>query len=180
MKYRQEFVSLGVHCRPLNQIKSMDLKEKYPPSEPCQCEICVSYCIRPGWWTVAEAANAIQAGLGSRMMLEISPEMNFGVLSPAFKGNEENYAMLKYSGEGCTFLANGLCELFETGLQPLECRYCHHERVGLGEKCHRDIELEWNSEQAKRLIVRWGNSTGFWLRQGIEVYEKNMKGKPQV
>ncbi len=150
----------------------MDLKEEYPPSEPCSCKVCQSYCSRPGWWTVDEAGKALEAGYASRMMLEISPDMNFGVLSPAFRGNEVNYAMQLYSGEGCTFLAGGLCELFGTGLQPLECRFCHHDRAGLGVKCHHAIELEWNSEQAKRLIARWGNITGFWLKQGLEVHEK--------
>lgn len=47
-------------------------KEKYPPSEPCCCKICRSYCIRPGWWTVEEAERALNAGYGARMMLEIS------------------------------------------------------------------------------------------------------------
>jgi hypothetical protein len=48
------------------------LHEKYPPSEPCTCEICLSYCARPGWWTVEEAASALEAGYGNRMMLEIA------------------------------------------------------------------------------------------------------------
>ena len=39
-----------------------ELLEKYPPSEPCSCDICVNYCLRPGWWTVDEAKNAIRAG----------------------------------------------------------------------------------------------------------------------
>lgn len=72
--------------------------------------------MRPGWWTVEEAEKAIERGLSKRMMLEISPELNFGVLSPAFKGNESNYAMQLFSQNGCTFYSHGLCELFGTGL----------------------------------------------------------------
>ena len=106
------------------------------------------------------------------MMLEIAPEKDFSVLSPAFKGNECNYALQLNSKNGCTFLQKGLCELFGTGLQPLECRFCHHERVGLGVKCHLDIENEWKTNDAKRLIVRWGNLTGFWEQQGLVVVEK--------
>ena len=41
-----------------------------------------------GWWTVEQAAEAISTGLAFRMMLEIAPELTFGVLSPAFKGCE--------------------------------------------------------------------------------------------
>lgn len=118
------------------------LKEKYPPSEPCNCEICKSYCIRPGWWTVEEDSQANKAGYGDRMMLEISPEMTFGVLSPAFKGCEGFYALQQYAQNGCNFFNKGLCELYVTGT-PLECRYCHHLRNGLGQKCHTDIEKDW-------------------------------------
>ncbi len=106
------------------------------------------------------------------MMLEVSPEHDFAVLSPAFKGNENNYALQAFSEHGCTFLNNDLCELFGTGLQPLECRFCHHERTDQGKNCHLDIEQEWKTEKAKRLIVRWGNTTGFWNRQGFILKEK--------
>ena len=153
-------------------VSHKSLREKYPPSEPCSCDVCLSYCKRPGWWTVEEASRAIQSGYAQRMMLEISPGNDFGVLSPAFKGNEVNYARQAFAGNGCTFLRNGRCELFGTGLQPLECRYCHHERAGLGVQCHRDIEEEWKQNEAKRLIVRWGNSTGFWKQQGLVMLEK--------
>ena len=150
----------------------MKLIEKYPPSAPCSCDTCRNYCVRPGWWTVEEAEMAIKAGYADRMMLEISPEKDFGVLSPAFKGNEVNYALQIYSKNGCTFLNDGLCELFGTGHQPLECRFCHHDRKGKGPECHAAIEKEWNTPHAKRIIVRWGNLTGFWERQGLRVEEK--------
>lgn len=150
----------------------MLLKDKYPPSVPCSCDICRSYCKRPGWWTVVEAEAAISAGKAYRMMLEISPERTFAVLSPAFKGNESNLALQLFSENGCTFLKDGLCELFGTGLQPLECRFCHHDRKGMGNKCHSDIEKEWNTKEAKRLIVKWGNITGLWARQGFMMKNK--------
>lgn len=147
--------------------RRMNLKQKYPPSEPCSCAVCRSYCSRPGWWTVNEASRAMDAGLAGRMMLEISPESDFGVLSPAFRGNESNYALQLFSGNGCTFFKNGLCELFGTGLQPLECLFCHHNRKGLGIKCHLAIEKDWKTTAGKKLIVRWGNMTGFWKGQGL-------------
>jgi hypothetical protein len=148
------------------------LNDKYQPSEPCSCEICLNYCKRPGWWTVEEAAKVIEAGYANRMMLEISPELSVGVLSPAFKGNENNYSLQIFSKQGCTFLQKGLCELFDTGHQPLECRYCHHDRIGKGIKCHLDIEKDWNSESGKRLIVKWGNMTGFWQKQNMLLVER--------
>lgn len=135
--------------------KYKSLKERYPPSKPCSCEICRSYCIRPGWWTVEEATQAIKAGYGNRMMLEISPDMIFGVLSPAFRGCEGNCALQEYANSGCNFLKNGLCELHGTGFEPLECRYCHHLRKGLGQKCHADIEKDWRTPAGRTLVQSW-------------------------
>src|SRR5512146_176267 len=95
------------------------LEERFPPSEPCGCPICLSYCTRPGWWTVEEAARALEAGLGDRMMLEMAPDRSFGVLSPAFKGNEQYFALTEHASGGCTFLNGDRCALHGTGLQPL-------------------------------------------------------------
>jgi len=135
--------------------KDESLKKRYPASEPCSCEICRSYCIRPGWWNVEEARLAMKAGYGKRMMLEISPDMTFGVLSPAFKGCEQNYALQEYANNGCNFLKNGLCELHGTGLEPLECLFCHHLRKGLGQKCHADIEKDWRTPAGQTLVKQW-------------------------
>src|SRR4030042_5684957 len=145
----------------INSEPKKSLPEKYPPSEPCSCEICVTYCKRPGWWTVEEAGRALDAGYGKRMMLELAPELTFGVLSPAFKGCEGNFALNEFSENGCNFFKNSLCELFGTGLQPLECRFCHHDRRGEGEKCHLDIENDWNSHSGRTLIEKWIRLTGF-------------------
>ena len=131
------------------------LLKKYPPSEPCSCDICTGYCRRPGWWTVEEAGRAIREGYACRMMLELSPERDFGVLSPAFRGNEGNYALNLFSANGCTFHKNGLCELFGTGHQPLECRYCHHNRKGKGRCCHTDIEKDWCTTDGQDLVKTW-------------------------
>lgn len=137
------------------------LATKYPPSPPCSCDICKSYCQRPGWWTVDEAARAMEAGYGKRMMLEMAPDFTFGVLSPAFKGCEIRFAYREYAAAGCTFLVDDKCELHGTGYQPLECRFCHHERAGMGPRCHTDIEKDWNTPKGRRLIVKWSELVGF-------------------
>ncbi len=121
--------------------------------------------MRPGWWTVAGAAQAIDAGYGSRMMLEMSPDRTFGVLSPAFKGCEGRFALKVFADAGCTFLKSSRCELFGTGHQPLECRYCHHSRPNLGTACHRALELDWDTPAGKSLVVRWSRETGFLDQQ---------------
>jgi Ca-activated chloride channel family protein len=40
-----------------------ELKNIYKPSPPCSCDICRSFCHRPGWWTVEEAERAFEAGI---------------------------------------------------------------------------------------------------------------------
>ena len=142
----------------------LTLTEKYPASVPCSCDICSNYCQRPGWWTVEEAARAIEAGLGRQMMLEMSPDFTFGVLSPAFRGCGTLFAYQEYASKGCTFLVDGRCELHGTGYQPLECRYCHHERDGLGMGCHADIEKDWDSAAGRSLIVKWAALVRFVQR----------------
>jgi hypothetical protein len=143
------------------------LARKFPPSEPCSCDICRAYCQRPGWWTVDEAARAIDAGYAERMMLEISPELTFGVLSPAFKGNEANVSLQGFANRGCTFQQEGLCKLFGTGLQPLECRYCHHSRHDQGRKCHDAIEQDWHTKEGQLLVIRWNEITRVFERHGL-------------
>jgi len=143
------------------------LAEKYPPSPPCACETCLAYCARPGWWTVEEAARAIEAGLAGRMMLEMSPDRSFGVLSPAFKGCEVDFAKQNHADRGCTFLADNRCELHGTGSQPLECRFCHHDRPGQGPRCHADIGKDWNTPAGRALVVRWSKRTFFLDRLKI-------------
>jgi hypothetical protein len=141
------------------------LSKKYPPSPSCSCDICLAYCRRPGWWTVEEAGRAIDAGYGPRMMLEVSPELTFGVLSPAFKGCEGKFAINLYAPMGCNFLRNKMCELHGTGFQPLECRFCHHDRLGSGPQCHADLEKDWNTPAGQQVIVRWSNLVGIARRQ---------------
>jgi len=136
------------------------LAEKYPPSEPCACDVCLAYCRRPGWWTVKEAARAIETGHGPRMMLELSPDRSFGVLSPAFRGNEATFALNLFADRGCTFFVDSRCELHGTGVQPLECRFCHHDRRGLGPRCHADLEKDWNTPAGQALVRRWIEERG--------------------
>jgi hypothetical protein len=148
--------------------RKIDFASLYPPSEPCSCEICLRYCLRPGWWTVKEAAAALNAGYGSRMMLELSPDRSFGVISPAFKGCEGTFALQIYAALGCNFLKDKRCELHGTGYQPLECRFCHHDRLGQGPQCHADLERDWNTPAGRALVARWCRLTRLWGR--LEAY----------
>jgi hypothetical protein len=96
------------------------------------------------------------------MMREMPQNRSFGVISPAFRGCEMAFAARAYSSNGCTFLHDSLCELHGIGFQPQECRFCHHDRIRLGPRCHADIEKDWNTSAGRALVVRWSNLTGFW------------------
>ncbi len=128
---------------------------RFPASSACSCDICMNFCVRPGWWLVSEARGAIDHGYAKRMMLEFSPDASFGVLSPAFKGNEGFFALREYSNNSCTFLTGNRCAIFGEPFRPLECRFCHHDRIGSGSRCHRAIEKDWNTSKGKRLIKEW-------------------------
>lgn len=134
---------------------TLPLAERFPPSAPCDCTICRAYCARPGWWSVEEAKRAILAGYGARMMLELSPERSFGVLAPAFRGCEGSIALQAYRDNGCTFFHRGLCALFGTGFEPLECRFCHHDRPGQGKLCHDALERDWHTPAGQALVRQW-------------------------
>ena len=131
------------------------LETRFPPSAPCACEVCRSFCARPGWWTVDESRRAIAAGYGGRMMLELSPDRSFGVLSPAFAGCEGTFAFQEFAQNGCCFLKNSLCVLHGTGFKPLECRFCHHERMGQGQGCHAALEQDWRTPAGQKLVRDW-------------------------
>ena len=147
--------------------RELSLAVKYPPSPSCSCDICVGYCRRPGLWSVAEAAAAIKAGYANRMMLEIAPELDFGVLAPAFKGCEGGIALNIFANRGCNFLKNNSCELYGIGFMPLECRFCHHDSIGLGQQCHSDLEKDWHTPEGQSLIKQWGKLVGLSERLKI-------------
>lgn len=131
------------------------VRAAYPASPSCSCPICVGFCRRPGWWLVSEARRAIELGYARRMMLEFAPGFSFGVLSPAFKGNEGNFALQAHAASYCTFFEGGRCALYAASLQPIECKFCHHDRIGLGTKCHGEIERDWDSSKGRRLVRLW-------------------------
>lgn len=146
--------------------EQLSLEERFPPSEPCSCSFCTACCARPGWWTVAQADRAIRAGYAGRMMLEIAPGFRFGVLSPAFRGCEGNFALQEHARSGCTFLRRGLCALHGTGFEPLECLFCHHDRIGQGSVCHGALEADWDSAAGRRLVSGWIARVGLLKRYG--------------
>jgi len=91
---------------------------------------------------------------------ELSPDRSFGVLAPAFRGCESTFAIQEFSENGCTFFIDQTCELFGSGLEPLECCFCHHSRVGEGAKCHADLEKDWHTLAGQALVQAWMSAAG--------------------
>ena len=145
----------------------LPLRQAFPPSPPCGCDVCKAYCKRPGWWTVEEAALAIKAGYAWHMMLEAPRDLSFGVLAPAFFGCEGGFALQGHAHRGCSFLSNGLCRLHGTGFMPLECRFCHHDRRGQGQSCHDALERDWRTPPGQKLVLEWAAITNLWQRHGM-------------
>lgn len=143
---------------------------RFPPSPPCTCDTCTFFCHRPGWPLVSEARLALVAGYGPRMMLELPEDHSYGVLAPAFKGNEGYPAWQQYAGNRCTFLEDSLCVIHHLPFLPLECRFCHHDRLGKGTACHEEIGRDWHTSKGRRLIRLWLETVRlpFHLLQGIE------------
>ncbi len=134
-----------------------------PPSAACCYEVHKN-AHRTGWWAVEEAKKAIEAGLSPRMMLEVSPDLSYGVLSPAYRSCEGNVSLSSCRKNGCTFCADGLCRLYNTGLQPLECRFGHHPSADIASNCHQTIERDWRTSKGQALVQAWTNEVGLWVR----------------
>jgi hypothetical protein len=101
---------------------------------------------------VEQAAKAFSAGYAP-YMLEISPDSPLEFW--ARTGGRRQGRIKHFSQNGCGFLKNGLCELHGTGLMPLECRFCHHDRIGRGKMCHLELEKDWNTTPGQILVRKW-------------------------
>ncbi len=111
----------------------------------------------------------MNAGFTGRMMLEVSPERSFAVLSPAFRGCEGGFALQNFADRGCNFqMPDQRCELHGGPFLPLECSFCHHDRQGQGPLCHTDIENDWRTESGRILVRRWCRQAG--LLDLLDVY----------
>ena len=115
----------------------------------------------------------MKAGYSNRMMLEISPERTFGVLSPAFNNCEGSFSYQCFSKNKCTFLVENLCDLQKNGFVPLECQFCHHTRLGLGQKCHSALEKDWKTKAGQFLVEEWAKEFHLWgtFQKIVGIYE---------
>lgn len=135
-------------------------------TNPCTCKTCKDMCQRPCWPTPEEAQELINAGYGSKLMLdywsrcEYDEETdtyltNIEILSPALYGYAGRSAPWWPTGKCSLQDDDGLCELHDKDLKPIEGRLCScDESVDVG-KLHEDIAMMWDTEEARKIVDCW-------------------------
>jgi hypothetical protein len=133
----------------------------------CSCIVCSGMCERPCWPTPKQAKTLIERGYGGRLMLDrwcASPDIL--LLCPASKGFEGKEAPWNpHTKEGCTFWKNGLCELHELGLKPLEGQVAIHGKDQ--PELHHDVAFLWDNPKARTLVSGW------MVENGLATEEEN-------
>lgn len=128
----------------------------------CSCENCVGACeYRPCWGTPEDIEKIIDAGYGSRLMNDYwaSRGDDINIPAPAIRNYEGRGAPLMPIGR-CTFLTKeGLCELHDAGLKPLEGRVtiCTGDDAVIKE--HQDARVfivdQWRTPEGKAVYQKW-------------------------
>lgn len=104
---------------------------------------------RPCWPTPDEAKRIKDAGFGDRLMIDywVESPTDIKIECPAIVGYEGLNAPFIPVGR-CTFLKDGLCELHDLGLKPLEGRVASCQGTVEDSQAVRDfIVSEWRNNQ---------------------------------
>jgi hypothetical protein len=81
-------------------------------------------------------------------------EDDIELLCPAIRGYENQGAPFFPKGK-CTFLnAQGLCDLHDKGLKPIEGRLADCKNPS-GGQLHKAVADLWNTEEGRAVIARW-------------------------
>ena len=138
----------------------------------CACDTCKEMCHRPCWPTAEEVASLVAEGFADRLMADWWEEsLDDGgitwVITPAVKSLEgkQSPRHIKDKTPTCTFQTDeGLCELHELGLKPLEGRVssCQHDysdadvRASYGSVRGGVIRDSWRTEDGRNIANLWG------------------------
>lgn len=133
----------------------MELKDE---GFKCSCDTCKSMCSRPCWPTPEEAERLIDAGFASKLMLDYwvgdaEDGGDIDLLCPANPGSEGRRADTFDIRRGCIFHVEGLCQLHDSGLKPIEGKMarCKDSPSGI----HFAIAKTWDTPKGKQVIARW-------------------------
>lgn len=155
---------------------SKKTKSVLVPLESCTCDVCKDMCQRPCWPTPSEAKKIIDAGFGHRLMEDYWIDGQVGhvnILCPALSGYENKTAPFWPSGK-CTFQdKNGLCELHDLGLKPIEGRVADCRKMNKKHNLHEMMMIAWNNREAENLVSDWKKcSTGEMGRSKNAAYNR--------
>lgn len=129
----------------------------------CDCQECRIMCRRPCWPTPDEAFELIAAGYAQNMMYDYWAriEGDIGVIAPALKGREGDHApFMPYSEDGCTFWHNGLCQLHDRGLKPLEGRMTYACRENEDGFDREQLVALWDTDDGRAVVELWWEVIG--------------------
>jgi len=133
------------------------------PNE-CSCDDCKAMCRRPCWGTPDNINKLIEAGYGDRLMMDYyyhsdGTNEKTLVVSPALKEFEGQKApFIPRSEQGCTFWKDGLCELHNLGLKPIEGKLasCKQEFTPEdSESVHTQVYQTWKNTEAQHFAKYW-------------------------
>jgi len=124
----------------------------------CSCDVCVNMCrTRPCWPTPEQAAALMDAGYARRLSaVQVIAYTERGsritALVPAVSGKEGMVQDDLGAVGQCTFLDNGLCELHDKGLKPLEGQVLMHDKISDAPRLK--IMEQWKSSAGDKLLWR--------------------------
>lgn len=136
----------------------------------CNCRKCQSMCDRPCFGTVSDIKKLIESGYSDRLCLDWNVAQSneaedISFLTPALKDYEGKLSPAwPQSRKGCTFFKNGLCELHDLKLKPLQGRTAIHSFNDKKLNKYLDkqfdevkeyIMQDWKAKEGQDLVDSW-------------------------
>jgi hypothetical protein len=132
--------------------------EPTPPLVPvsCNCAQCQAMCNSSTCLpTPQEARELLRRGYAERLATyRFMPDpAQLAVLGPAPRGQEGAEDLPHTQAGPCTFFHNGLCELHDLRLKPLEGRLAHHSIPWQPVRMH--LLSHWKGRQFDSVTTAW-------------------------
>lgn len=123
-------------------------------------------CRRPCWGTPEDIEKIMDAGYSHRLMSEFWANAKEGQIdidfpAPAIKGYEgKKSPFWPKSDEGCTFWnEDGLCDLHDLGLKPIEGRLANCKSEDNMQGVHEEVARTWDTDKGRAVLARWVKET---------------------
>lgn len=145
---------------------------QFKDAKSCTCSTCKAMCQVPCWGTPEDIQKLIDAGYAKKLCIdqwelpwneEEDYRPSIDVLCPAQQGTHGWYMDYWRKGGNCVLhTKEGLCELHDLGLKPVEGRVATCGiRTDLPKPFRKWIADQWNTEVGQNLIAQWKEIVGF-------------------